>query len=326
MGTGNEHPASSSPITGLTAPVGSWFIYFYGTEDGAEVKLGRTKQNPYQRRSQHENQNGHDQPMRTLAVVLGQVADELALKRHFKPWCSRARSEEWIKAGEEMRGYLRWLRSQGFVARRDEDVAALPLVDPIHWLPADDRIKNPAQLRLTDTDAWSDLDVDHVAEGDFYTHQTLIEAARAAMGGIDLDPASCRDANTVVQAREFYSFRENGLLHDWNGRVWLNPPFGNWGEWAAKAVAEWKSGRVTQLCALASSRASTAQHFHPLVHAASSVAILCGRFPFWGPKATSTPDEGHLIFYFGSRRSAFLEAYSPLGTVFSQALSSGATT
>ena len=58
--------------------MGWHYIYFYGREDGSEVKVGRTKQRPSDRRMQHENQNGHDVPMRTLAIVLGQTADEAA--------------------------------------------------------------------------------------------------------------------------------------------------------------------------------------------------------------------------------------------------------
>lgn len=300
------------------APPGWWFIYFFGTEDGEEVKLGKTKQRPTTRRLQHENHAGHDVPMRTLAVVLGQAADEKALKRHFAPWRSRKRSDEWIRAGEEMRGYLRWLRSCSFVAPGELELSALTPVDSALWLPGADRTKAPLQLRLTEEDPWSDLHLDHVAEGDYYTHPTFIEAAREAMGSIDLDPASCREANSVVQATRFLTFRENGLLHEWEGNVWLNPPYGNWGEWAPKTVAEWSSGRISQMCVLCTSRVTTAQSFHPIVRAADAVFIPSGRYEFWGPKATGTPDEGHFIFYFGSDVARFVTAFRLIGTVFAR--------
>ena len=64
-----------------------------------------------------------------------------------------------------------------------------------------------------------------------YTPPEVIEAARYTLGGeIDLDPASCALANTIVQARCF-AFKD-GLDTDWTApdgspaTVWLNPPGG----------------------------------------------------------------------------------------------------
>ena len=61
---------------------------------------------------------------------------------------------------------------------------------------------------------------------EFYTPSHIIEIARACMGGIDLDPASCAIANETVKASRFYDIRQNGLKRPWFGRIWLNPPFG----------------------------------------------------------------------------------------------------
>jgi hypothetical protein len=59
-----------------------------------------------------------------------------------------------------------------------------------------------------------------------FTPSDVVEFARAVMGGIDLDPASCPLANTVVGADQIYAVEDNGFPRPWHGRVFLNPPGG----------------------------------------------------------------------------------------------------
>lgn len=69
----------------------------------------------------------------------------------------------------------------------------------------------------------------HLAGGTGATHwltpPEYIEAARAVLGRIDLDPATHPEAQEWIKARQFYTRRDNGLSRDWRGRVWLNPPY-----------------------------------------------------------------------------------------------------
>lgn len=83
-----------------------------------------------------------------------------------------------------------------------------------------------------------------------YTPPGIIEAARAVLGGIDLDPATSVVANTIVKAPRIFTAAEDGLAHSWAGRIFLNPPGGktqnesNQKRWYFKLANEWSDGRV----------------------------------------------------------------------------------
>lgn len=54
-----------------------------------------------------------------------------------------------------------------------------------------------------------------------------------SLGEFDLDP--CTPINRPWDtARKHFTIQDNGLAHTWNGRVWMNPPFG-------KNIFEWVS-------------------------------------------------------------------------------------
>ena len=111
---------------------------------------------------------------------------------------------------------------------------------------------------------------EHSSESnEHYTPPAIVEAARATMGGIDLDPASCPEANTTVHARQYYCARGLDLVwrmgrnHNLDlgstlgdpgdvSRVFLNPPGGKVGKrssavvWWEKLCSEWLEGNVEQ--------------------------------------------------------------------------------
>ncbi len=66
----------------------------------------------------------------------------------------------------------------------------------------------------------------HSHDGDEWsTPPEVIESARQVLGTIDLDPATNPTAQGWIRATRIFTKTENGLLHPWRGRVWLNPPY-----------------------------------------------------------------------------------------------------
>jgi hypothetical protein len=151
---------------------------------------------------------------------------------------------------------------------------------------------------------------------EYYSPPEIVDAARAMYGGvIDLDPASCRAANEVVKATDFFSIRDNGLAQRWHGRVWINPPF-PWKPWVPKLLSEWRAGNVVSVIALSTTRVTTARYFAPLVESSTAVLKMQGRIRFWGPSAAASPDDGHELYYFGPDAMGFEQHFAPFGKTY----------
>lgn len=81
------------------------------------------------------------------------------------------------------------------------------------------------------------MNVKHSSETpEWFTPLPIIEMAREVLGTIDLDPASCLEANSRVKALNFYNEYTNGLTQPWYGGVFCNPPGGKIGNKSLTAV------------------------------------------------------------------------------------------
>lgn len=91
-----------------------------------------------------------------------------------------------------------------------------------------------------------------------YTPSHILGLVRDVLGTIDTDPASCEIANRKVKSKQFYTSHDNGLIQDWNGTVFCNPPYGriagvNGGYQALfvkKAIEEYQKGNASEIILL----------------------------------------------------------------------------
>ena len=96
-----------------------------------------------------------------------------------------------------------------------------------------------------------------------------------ALGEFDLDP--CHSLNQQFKhAKKVYTIEDDGLSKKWEGRVWLNPPYGRGiGKWLKK-MKDHNNG-----IALIPARTDT-MWFHDHVVSASGMLFLLGRIKFIG--------------------------------------------
>ena len=150
-----------------------------------------------------------------------------------------------------------------------------------------------------------------------YTPAKYIAAAREALGGIDLDPASNDIAQSVVQATTYYTKDSNGLDKTWRGRVFLNPPYcqPDIKLFINKLVAHHVAGDVSQAILLTNNNTDTLWFHEAAVHA-SAICFTKGRIQFYKPDLSTTqPTNGQSFFYFGPDTDRFKAAFAPLGLI-----------
>jgi len=175
--------------------------------------------------------------------------------------------------------------------------------------------------------------VQHSSETvEHYSPPDYMALVHRTMGGIDLDPASCEKANTIVKASRYYS--ENGLEQPWNGRVYLNPPGGSLevkignargkvnsqAHWWATLVDRFTKGMLEEAIFMCFNLELLryAQRYavmHPLDF---PHCVPKDRIPFLNSELQVQKSPGHpnMVVYLGCNVDAFVSAFVEKGRVF----------
>ena len=150
---------------------------------------------------------------------------------------------------------------------------------------------------------------------EWYTPVNIIEAARVAMGSIDVDPASNDIAQQTVKAETYYTAETNGLDKEWVGNVWLNPPYASdlIGKFIDKLVSEKKN--YNQAVVLVNNATET-EWFNKIVSISSMVCFPKSRVKFYMPDGkTGAPLQGQAVLYIGKNAESFYKAFKEIGWV-----------
>lgn len=173
----------------------------------------------------------------------------------------------------------------------------------------------------------------------------IVEPAREALGGFDLDPATTEEANLLVRAEDICTRADDGLQGTWWGRVFLNPPGGaftkpqtienpgKWGYtrsrqalWWLKLMIEYQAARVDSAIFIGFSIEilQVAQQLKCDVPSNFALCVPSERIPFdkWvNGERVSQNQPGHanvivLVTEDDKIVRRFRQAFLPVGEVF----------
>lgn len=130
-----------------------------------------------------------------------------------------------------------------------------------------------------------------------------------ALGSFDLDPCAAIDQPWKT-ARHHYTQDDDGLLQEWFGRVWLNPPYGKGAPPFMEKMALHGRG-----IALVFTRTETKMFQNLIYPYASGFFFLAGRLKFHRPNGSlaSTSQSPSMLISYGEEDKQVLESCSLSG-------------
>jgi hypothetical protein len=317
------------------------WVYFLGeAKEGKVIKIGSSKQRTVAERIRGVDNNMLNEHYVLLAALRGEARAETDAQDYFDHvrLRNRGKHKEYFEAVPELVEYVLWLRAQHCVCIDPQEVEDVyPAEDVNYWLPRPERRIPPprgeieydrpqlmprdAQLmgHLAGT-AWAWMPDPLASYKDYFTPPDIVKRAWRAMGGIDLDPASHFLANkrfieAGIRIGEYFTRSHDAFEHDWHGRIWLNPPYGDYRPWFERIAGEMAAGRVEQVCMISPMWAFGTKLAQPHMARASAMVVLSPTPEFYNPgdKTKTGSNNPHGVVYWGDRRADFLAAFADAG-------------
>jgi hypothetical protein len=276
--------------------------------------------------------------MSEAAIAIGVLYRKARTSSNDRPFYLSEAGKGLIKCKESLghKQWQSWIRAHEDVLGFNEP-AARSLIQGAEWLAANWQLANQLEEIVTNPCATVE-DLARAAEirqlisfqfrpkyrgtiarrrNEWYTPLEYISRARAVLGDIDLDPASCEQAQRTVKAKQYFDKEQNGLHQPWYGRVWLNSPYQQptMGKFISKLISEWNSHRVSACIAL-THNFTDAMWFHDAISAADCVCFTQGRIKFQDcDGGLAQPTQGQAFFYFGPQPDAFKHEFGRIGFI-----------
>jgi len=156
---------------------------------------------------------------------------------------------------------------------------------------------------------------------EYYTPPLVLDAARAVLGMIDLDPASCEAAQVNVMATTYYTKAQDGLSQPWYGKIWLNPPYSktdghsNQETWSRRLIEQYAVGNVAEAILLV--KAALGYIWFERLWYKWPTCFVRTRLSFIHEdgKTDGPAKQGSALLYFGPNIDRFVEVFRELGRV-----------
>lgn len=154
-------------------------------------------------------------------------------------------------------------------------------------------------------------------KNEWYTPAKIIEAARAVLGEIELDPATSEIANKTVKASEYFTEEDDALSLDWPpSKIWMNPPYarGLVSDFIDKLLISVSEGSEAIVLV---NNATETDWFQRLADASSAICLHKGRVRYATPDGddSGAPLQGQAIVYLGPDALPFAKQFSEMGVV-----------
>ena len=146
---------------------------------------------------------------------------------------------------------------------------------------------------------------------EWYTPPTIIQA----LGEFDLDPCTSQVAwDFNHSAKKYYTMEDDGLSKEWDGRIWMNPPY------SQPTITQFMERMAIHNngIALLYNRSDN-KMFHSFIFpVADSIFFLKGRIRFYRPDGTvgEQPGSGSVLIAFGRNNTEAIENSGLKGHMF----------